>query len=317
MVKGKKIIITGGAGFIGSHVAERLIKDNQIKIYDIGLHDSLKFSSGLLNHDNLIIIKGDVRDKDLLIKESKGYNIFLHMAAIAGVSSHYNNPLKTMDVNLFGSYYALSSAKENNLELFIDFSTSEVFGKKANNVKEEDDTSQGEIKDRRWTYAISKLASESLSYCFEHSYGLPIVVVRPFNVYGPRQTGEGAIADFMRAAISDECIKITGDGSSIRSWCYVDDFVDCLIKVMYNQRAIGEVFNIGNSQAAINTKDLAEKIIAITGSKSKIQFRPHPGTDISIRVPNTDKANKLLGYNPRISLDEGLKRTYKFFSENL
>jgi nucleoside-diphosphate-sugar epimerase len=313
-IKNRNIFITGGCGFIGTWLIGKLIRNNRIWCYDNGRRFSLRMKE-LSGHRNLTLIKGDILDKKNLGRNlPKKVDLIMHLAAIAGVSSYYQMPLETMKVNMLGTYNLLEIAKDRDIGLFIDFSTSEVYGNQANNVSEEDDTSQGPVSDLRWTYSISKIAAEEFSHCYHHKYGLPVVSIRPFNVYGPGQVGEGAIQIFVSNALKNKPLFINGDGLQVRAWCYIEDFIDGVFKCMLKKRAIGEVFNIGNEKCHITTLGLAKKIIKLSGSKSEILSRPHMGTDIEKRVPDISKARKLLGYRPSVGLDEGLKRTIEWVS---
>jgi dTDP-glucose 4,6-dehydratase len=316
-IKGKNIFITGGTGFIGSWLTDLLIRHNKIWCYDNCRRISPKIKE-LLSHKNFTFIKGDILDAAKLRKSvPRKTDIVFHLAAIAGVSSYYKMPFETMSVNLIGTYNMLDIFKDKRLELFVDFSTSEVYGKYAKFVKETDDTHQGPVSDRRWTYSTSKIAAETLSHCYHYKFGLPVASIRPFNIYGPFQIGEGAVQIFSSKAINNEEIWINGDGSQVRAWCYVSDFIDGVIGCYRNRKAaIGNTFNIGNPKSSATTLQLAEKIISITGSSSRIRFRKMAGTDVEYRVPDISKAKKILGYSPVVGLSEGLKRTAEWYREN-
>lgn len=316
-VKNKNIFVTGGTGFIGSHLISLLIRKNKIWCYD----NCRRVSPGmkyLIRHKNLAFVKADIMDRAKLGRSvPKKVDMVFHLAAIAGVSSYYKMPFETMSVNLIGTYNVLELFKKRDLEVFVDFSTSEVYGKFAKNVKETDDTTQGPVSDLRWTYSTSKIAAEALSHCYHYKYGLPVISIRPFNIYGPSQIGEGAIQIFASNALQDETIWINGNGSQVRAWCYIDDFIDGVLRsVKMRKTAVGNTFNIGNPKAAATTFQLAKRIVAITGSSSKIRFRNNVGTDVEYRVPDISKAGKMLGYSPRIGLSEGLKRTIEWYREN-
>jgi UDP-glucose 4-epimerase len=211
---------------------------------------------------------------------------------------------------MLGTANALEAARLNRIaDRFIDFSTSEVFGTMAYRSTEETPTIAGSAGEARWTYAVSKLAGEHLAKAYQQQYGLPVVTVRPFNVYGPGQTGEGAIHLFIKQALRNEDIRIHGDGNQIRAWCYVDDFVDCIMRCLENPRAVGESFNIGNARAVITILGLAQAVCRVLGSKSKIVFSPALSADIAIRVPGVDKAREVLGFSAKVDLDEGIRLT--------
>lgn len=316
-IKNKNIFMTGGTGFIGSSLAGLLLNNNKIWCYDNCRRVSPKVKE-LIGNKNFTFIKGDILNKEKLKRSvPKKVDIVFHLAAIAGVSSYYKMPFETMSVNLIGTYNMLELFKNKTLDVFIDFSTSEVYGKYAKNVKESDDTTQGPVSDLRWTYSTSKIAAESLSHCYYHKYKIPVISIRPFNIYGPHQIGEGAIQIFASNAIKNKDIWINGDGSQVRAWCYIDDFINGVLRaVKLRKKAVGNSFNIGNHDATATTYQLAKKIVAITGSHSKIRFRKNIRTDVEYRVPDISKAKKILGYSPTVNLSEGLKRTIEWYREN-
>jgi len=312
MIKNKTIFITGGAGFIANTLIKYYIKDNSIVVYDNFHRDTLS-SSDVANHPNITIVKGDVLDLDALTKAMKGADIVIHAAGIAGIDTVIKNPVRTMQVNMIGTANALEAALINGIkDRFIDFSTSEVFGSMAFKSSETDQTVSGSAGEARWTYAVSKLAGEHLAHAYFKQYQLPVVTVRPFNVYGPGQTGEGAIQIFIKKALKNEDIHIDGDGSQIRAWCYVDDFVDCLISCVENPKAIGESFNIGNSRAVITILGLAQLVCRVLKSDSKIVYDPPLSADIAIRIPSVEKTKLILDFKAQVDLEEGVLRTAEY-----
>jgi UDP-glucose 4-epimerase len=222
-----------------------------------------------------------------------------------------------MRVNMIGAANALEAAQElGDVERFMDFSTSEVFGSHAFKVDEARQTVTGAVGEARWTYAVSKLAGEHLAHAYYKQYKLPTVTVRPFNVYGPGQTGEGALSIFIRKALKNEDILIFGDGSQIRAWCYVDDMVDGVLCGLAHPKAIGESFNIGNARAITTIYGLAQAVCRIVGSSSKIVFRDALSADIELRIPSITKAKELIGFEAKVDLDEGLCRTVEWIAKN-
>jgi len=313
MITGKKIFITGGAGFISNNIISRLVEKNEIVVFDNFHRDTLS-SSKYGNHKNIKIIKGDVLDFDLLVKSMKDSDIVIHAAAIAGIDTVIKKPTHTMRVNMIGTANTLEAARINGVkDRFIDFSTSEVFGSYAFKSKEDGDTISGSAGEARWTYAVSKLAGEHLAMAYFKEFGLPIVSVRPFNVYGPGQTGEGALQIFIKRALKNDDIFIYGDGNQIRAWCYVDDFVNGLLKCIEEKSAIGESFNLGNARAVMTTYGLAQTVCRVLESKSKIYFKPALSADVELRIPSVEKAEKLLGFKAQTDIDEGILETAKWF----
>ena len=314
MIENKKIFVTGGAGFIGSTVIKKLIDNNEIVAFDNLTRNTLKGLPKLLNHPNLTLIEGDVLDSEALTQSMKGADIVVHAAGIAGIDTVIKNPVKTMQVNMVGTANMLEAAHVNGVrDRVIDFSTSEVFGSMAYRSTEADVTVAGSAGEARWTYAVSKLAGEHLALAYHAQYGLPIVTVRPFNIYGPGQTGEGAIQVFIKRALNGETIHIDGDGAQIRAWCYIDDFVECLMRCLEDPAAVGNSFNIGNARAVMTILGLAETVLRVTRSKSQIVFEPPLSADIAIRIPSVDKAFKVLGFKAKVDLEDGILRTAEYF----
>jgi UDP-glucose 4-epimerase len=309
MLNHKKIFITGGAGFIANNLIRHYIENNNITVYDNFHRDTLS-GSKYAKHQNLKVIVGDVLDATLLTKSMAGADIVIHTAGIAGIDTVIINPVHTMQVNMIGTANALSAAQINGIkDRFIDFSTSEVFGSMAFRSSENDVTVAGSAGEARWTYAVSKLAGEHLAHSYYRQYKIPCVTVRPFNVYGPGQTGEGALQIFIKRALKNETIKIDGDGNQIRAWCYIDDFVDCLVRCIEDPKAIGQSFNIGNSRAVITILGLAQTVCRVLKSESKIVHVPPLSADIAIRIPSVDKANEILGFKAKVDLEEGILST--------
>jgi UDP-glucose 4-epimerase len=304
----KTIFITGGAGFIANNLIRHYVENNKIIVYDNFHRDTLT-KSGLAEHPNVIIIKGDVLNEKLLNESMAGSDTVVHAAGIAGIDSVIQNPVHTMRVNMMGTAYALESARRHKIKRFLNFSTSEVFGSMAFRSAESDQTVAGSAGEARWTYAVSKLAGEHLAHAYFRQYQLPTVTVRPFNVYGPGQTGEGAIQIFIKRALKNEMIHINGDGNQIRAWCYVDDFIDGLVRCIEDPAAIGESFNIGNARAVITILGLANAVILVLKSDSKIVFDPPLSADIEIRIPSVEKAKDILGFKAKVDLEEGITRT--------
>ncbi|MEE2756442.1 MAG: NAD-dependent epimerase/dehydratase family protein [Myxococcota bacterium] len=313
MIRDAHIVITGGAGFIGSALTERLCEHNRITLFD-NLHRNALVGTSILDRDNVKLVQGDVLDAASLDPVIRDADVVVHMASIAGVDTVMKNPTLTMRVSLLGTINALQSAyASGRCTRFVDFSTSEVFGKYAYKVAEGDATSLGAVGEARWTYAVSKLATEHLALSYYKQFGLPTVSIRPFNIFGPRQVGEGAVHHFINRAIRDETLTIHGDGSQIRSWCYIDDIVDGVLATLENDAAVGHAFNIGNPRSTLTIYHLAKLIVQLADSKSDVAFQEMNRADVELRIPNIDKARELLGYTPKVNLDEALKRTIAWY----
>lgn len=316
MIEGKNIMITGGAGFIGSTLVSYLIEKNQVIVFDSFRRDALsrqKYSK----HPNLKIVTGNIMDTKALESVMTDINIIVHCAGIAGISTVALEPVNTMLTNMVGTAKVMEAAlKLSKLERFVNFSTSEVFGQSAFNSDESDSSNIGAVGEARWTYAVSKLSGEHLAFAYNRQFRMPTVTVRPFNIYGPGQIGEGAIHVFIRRAINDEEIYIFGEGTQIRAWCYIDDMIDGLLKVIIHPKAVGESFNIGNARAITTILGLAETVCRVLESKSKIVFRPALSTDIELRIPSVKKAQDIIGFNSKVDLHAGILKTARWYREH-
>lgn len=309
MIEGKRIFITGGAGFIGSTLVGRLVENNRVVVYDNLSRDSLR-DKAFRGHENLTVVEGDIMDAASLSEAMRDAEYVIHCAAIAGIDTVIKSPTTTMRVNMVGSANVLHAAAGlNHCERVVCFSTSEVFGRQAFRSEETDMTVMGAVGEARWTYAVSKLAEEHLAIAYHHELGLPATVVRPFNVYGPGQVGEGALKTFVARALAGDPLEIHGDGSQIRAWCYVDDMIEGVLACMTHPNAPGESFNIGNPRAIETIYGLANRVVRVLGSSSKIVFAEKNYVDVELRIPSTEKAKDVLGFEARVDLDEGIRNT--------
>jgi UDP-glucose 4-epimerase len=316
MLEGKRIFITGGAGFIGTTLAGELVDRNRIVAVD-NLHRDTLTGTALADHPNFDFHEADILDADTIRTLAKGATHFVHCAAIAGVQTVLDSPVRTMRVNVIGTYNALEAAlaTKDTLERFVDFSTSEVFGTHAYNVSEGQVSTIGSVGEARWTYAVSKLAGEHMAHAYHDELQVPTVTVHPFNVYGPRQVGGGAIRAFIEDALAGKDLTVYGDGSQIRAWCYVDDMVSGVLACLERPEAVGQAFNIGNPRSAVTIYDLALRIRRLMEVPAAIVFEPLFYADVELRIPNVHKASELLGWEPKVELDEGLARTIAWYRE--
>jgi UDP-glucose 4-epimerase len=313
MITNKRIFITGGAGFIGKTLVERVVADNEVVVFDNMSRDALSGSS-VRNHRNLKVVTGDVLDIAAVRREIGGADCVVHAAGIAGIDTVAKKPTRTMWVNMVGSANVLEAAAElAHVERVVCFSTSEVFGQHALSSSETDKTVIGAVGEARWTYAVSKLAEEHLAIAYFKERGLPCTVVRPFNIYGPGQVGEGALKTFVQRALRNEPLQIHGDGTQIRAWCYVDDMVDGVMLALEHPNAVGESFNVGNARSIETIYGLANTVIRVLHSDSPIQFVRRDYADVELRIPSVAKARDLLGFEAKIGLDEGIRRTAEFY----
>lgn len=315
--EGRRVLLTGGAGFIGSHLVERLVPANEVVVLDTLRRNALA-PAGLDRHPKVTLVQGDVLDAEVVRRAAEGCDAVVHLASIAGVDTVLKNPVLTMKVSLLGTMNVLDAAvAAGTVRRVIDFSTSEVFGRYAYNVTEWDSTTLGAVGEARWTYAVAKLATEHLALNYHKQHGLPTCSIRPFNIYGPRQVGEGAVHHFIVRALRGEPIEIHNDGSQIRAWCYVDDIVDGILLALEREGAVGHAFNIGNPRSTLTIHALAREIVRLASSGSPLKFVPWNHADVELRIPNISKARELLAYEPKVDLEEGLLRTILWYRRHL
>ncbi len=313
-LQGKRIFVTGGAGFIATTLARTLVRGNEVVALDNLLRDALT-ATDLADHPNFEFHQADVLDADAVTELARGATHIVHCAAIAGVDTVLESPVRTMRVNVIGTYNVLEAAiaTQDSVERLVDFSTSEIFGTHAYNVREGQVSTIGSVGEARWTYAVSKLAGEHMAHAYHDELHLPIVTVRPFNVFGPGQIGGGAIRAFIEAALAGEDLSVRGDGAQIRAWCYVDDMVEAVRLCLEHPRAVGQSFNVGNPRSAVTIFDLAQRIKRLTGCPGEIVFAPLEYVDVELRIPNVEKARDEIGFEARVELDDGLERTIAWY----
>lgn len=312
--------MTGGAGFIGTTLVHKLLDHNKIVVYDNGHRNALR-DSPAWTHPNLFYVHGDVLDFEKLsaaVKRAEP-DMVVHLAAIAGVDTVLQVPARTMKINFIGTYNVLEAtiAHAGNVERFVDFSTSEVFGTHVYHAEEMSSTTLGTVGEARWTYAVSKLAAEHLVHNYGKETGLPTVSIRPFNVFGPRQVGVGAIHTFIVRALENRPLEIHGDGNQIRAWCYIDDMIEGILLSLVKPEAVGHVFNIGNPRGTVTINTLAEKIKTLSNSSSEIVNVEKDYVDVELRIPSIQKATELLGFRPKVDLNEGLSRAISWYREEM
>ena len=316
-----KCLITGGAGFIGSYLAEELIaRGDQVVVLD-------NLSTG--SASNLSEIRGriefeqaDILDKAVINRLVAESDFIVHLAAALGVFNIVNKPLESLKTNIQGSEIVLEAADKYKKPVLI-ASTSEVYGKNDKvPLNEEDDRIIGHPLKSRWSYSEAKAVDESLAYFYYLENKLPIRIVRFFNTVGPRQVGHYGMVlpRFVSAALKNEPLAVYGSGDQIRCFCHVDDAVRALLLVMDSDKGVGQVFNVGNNQQ-ITIMELAKKVIELTGSKSNIEkiayekAYPEGFEDMQRRVPDISKIKQVLGWTPEINLDQIIKDIAAFNSK--
>ena len=308
-----KYLVTGGAGFIGSHLTEALVRrGDSVAVLDNLSTGNLKNITSIQSRINFK--QGDVLDRNLVDELVAECDYVIHLAAALGVFNIVNKPLESLKINLQGSEIVLEAADRNKKPALI-ASTSEVYGKNDKiPLNEEDDRIIGHPLKSRWSYSEAKAVDESLAYFYYLENKLPIRIVRLFNTVGPRQVGNYGmvVPRFVSAALKNQQLQVYGNGDQIRCFCHVDDAVKALLLVMDSDKAVGNVFNIGNNQQ-ISILELAKKIIAITGSKSEIvkvpysEAYPEGFEDMQRRVPDISKIKSVIGWTPKIGLDQIIK----------
>ena len=317
------ILVTGGAGFIGSHLAEKLLKEgHSIAVLDnlsTGKYANIKH---LTSNKKFSYTIGSILNKNILETMIKDTDQIYHLAAAVGVKYIIDNPLLSLQTNISGAENVLEFANKYKKKVLI-VSTSEIYGKSDNiPFTEEDDRLLGSTHISRWSYSSAKAIDEFFALAYYREKKLPVVIVRCFNTVGPRQTGQYGmvIPKFVRNALLNHPITIFGDGKQTRCFCDVDDVADGLIKLMNNKKAVGEIFNIGNDKS-ISIEELAHKIKKLTNSRSKIEYINYEDAyeegfeDMMHRKPDLSKIAKLIEYKPRYNLDQILKRTIDYFEE--
>lgn len=309
------VLLTGGAGFIGTALARRFLsKGLPVTVFDVFMRDALQYFPEVANHPNLRRIEGDVRDLTAVKSAIGDATLVFHLAAIAGVRKYFRIPAEVMEINVVGTYNLLESIKGNRrVRAFFDFSTSEIYGSDCFGASEDSDVKMENISAKRWTYATSKIASEKFGMAFYWQYGVPFIGIRPFNVYGPGQVGEGVISYFLNNCLRNETIKVTGDGSQSRTYCYIDDFLDGIELLRENlDQAVGTSFNIGCASEILSVLSLAQLAQELAAVSPGIEFVDHAGDDVMVRSPSINKI-KALGFNPKIGLREGLRLTLEWY----
>ncbi|MFA5783510.1 MAG: GDP-mannose 4,6-dehydratase [Phycisphaerae bacterium] len=310
-----RALVTGGAGFIGSHLVEKLLQSGR----SVTAIDDL--STGNLNNlqkvkDNksFKFVRGNVRNKEMIDPLIKDCDVVYHLAAAVGVQLIVDEPVRTIETNIHGCEVVLESANRYGKKVLI-ASTSEVYGKsEAVPFMEDDDTVLGSTRFARWSYACSKAIDEFLAFAYHDQFNLPVVIVRIFNTVGPRQIGQYGmvVPRFVKSALKNEPVQIYGTGKQCRCFVHVSDVVGGFISLMQCEQAAGGIYNIGSDEE-MSIEELADKIIALTGSKSEKRYISYEEAygkefdDMMRRVPSLEKINKVIGYKPKMSLEQTLQ----------
>ena len=310
-----KVLVTGGAGFIGSHLAERLLKDgNRVVVVDNLSTGSIENIESFKNEADFKFVEGDIRDAELMETLVERSETVYHLAAAVGVKLIADRPVHTIETNISGTEVVLDAVNKFNKSVFI-ASSSEIYGKnEAVPFREDDDIVLGNTGVPRWSYACSKAIDEFLALAFHQQYKLRAVIGRFFNTVGPRQTGQYGmvVPRFVQWALKGEPVSIYGTGQQMRCFCYIEDVVDAVIGLMNSEQTAGNVYNIGSTEE-VSIESLADKIIEMTGSKSKKEYVAYeeaygmPMEDMMRRVPSLERIKKAIGWEPKTSLTETLQ----------
>lgn len=311
-----KALITGGAGFIGSHLAEYLIKKKQqVIILDDLSTGNLRNLANIHQSPSFHFYKGSILDVSLLEKLIKSADIIYHLAAVVGVQLVVNHPLQTIENNIHGTENVLKIAGKYRKKVVFT-STSEVYGKSSKDkFSENDDLISGPTTKSRWSYAASKIIDEHLALAYLKEKKLPVVIVRLFNTIGERQSGRYGmvVPRFINQAYSNKDITIYGNGKQSRCFCYVGDVVWALKKLMDRKEAVGEIYNIGSTES-VTIEELANRVIKLISSKSKKVYIPYDKAygegfeETMKRMPDIDKIKKIIGFQPKFNLDAIIER---------
>ena len=306
------VLVTGGAGFIGSHLAERLLeRGHRVLALDnlsTGQHENIAHLTG---RNDFEFVLGSILNVDLVDDLAARADVIFHLAAAVGVQLIVEKPLESLATNIRGSEIVFEKAHKYGPKILVT-STSEIYGKNTSDrLHEDDDRILGSPLKSRWSYSEAKAIDEILAYTYWREKGLETVIVRLFNTVGPRQTGHYGmvIPRFVSQAIRGEPVTVYGDGTQTRCFCYVGDVVDALIDLINEPDAYGKVFNLGG-QEEVSMKELAERIIKIADSESPVRFVSYEDAyeegfeDMQRRVPDIDRANALVGFTPKASLDD-------------
>ena len=314
----KTVLVTGAGGFIGSHLTEKLVNlGADVKAF---VRYNSRNDWGLLEmapekvKKNLEIIMGDMRDTNAITEACDGIDIIFHLGAIIAIPYSYLHPRETVETNIIGTLNVLKAGFDNSVEKIIHTSTSEVYGTAQYLPIDEKHPLQGQSP-----YSASKIGADKIAESFFRSYDLPVVTIRPFNTYGPRQSARAVIPTIITQMLTSDIVHI-GSTNPKRDFTYIDDTVDGFIKIAQKDKIAGEVINIG-SNSEISIGDLVDKIKSITGKKAKVKteasrVRPKKSEVLRLCADNS-KAKKLLGWEPKISLGDGLKSTVKWISDNI
>ena len=313
------VLVTGGAGFIGSHLVERFLEeDRHVYVVDDLSTGRLDNLSAVRSHPKLHVIVDSVLNYPMLGDVIARVREVVHLAAVVGVKRVLEHPVTTITTNVRGTEIILDLCNRHRTKVFV-ASTSEIYGKGGENLDEDHDRVMGSVRNWRWAYACTKKIDEFLGVAYHAEHGLPVIIGRFFNIVGPRQTGEYGMVlpTFVRQALAGEELTVYGDGEQRRCFCHVEDTVDAITGLMKSDAAVGDIFNIGVEQE-ITIRGLAEKVIERSGSKSRLRLIPYETAygrgfeDMDRRQPNISKITRVTGWRPGRSLDDIIEGAIAF-----
>lgn len=315
------VLITGGAGFIGSHLTEALLeRGDTVCAIDNLSTGSMENIQHLQKESEFSFVVADVMSESVMRKLIEECDIIYHLAAGVGVKYVMDSALSSFLTNISGTEIVLKLADSSGKKKVILTSTSEVYGNNGKvPFKEEDDRILGSVYNTRWGYSISKAVGEFLALAYWREKNLPTVTIRPFNACGPRQTGQYGmvVPRFVQSALLGQPLTVHGDGTQTRCFTYIGDVINAMIALAENEKAVGDVFNVGSDQE-ISIRELAERVLKLTGSNSEIRYIPYEESygkgfiDIKRRVPDITKIRELTGWTPKVQLDDLLMTVIEY-----
>lgn len=313
----RQLLVTGGAGFIGFSLVNAL-SEAEIVVFDNFARSHPKVQLALSKMSHVTVVSGDILDREAIQVAAKGCDTIIHCAAVAGVQTVSLNSFDTLAVNGVGSLNVLHAARDNSVAQVVVLSTSEVYGPMALEAHESNPTVILPAGEPRWTYAASKLFEEHAALALHRPDGTKCMVVRPFNVYGPGQVGDGAVRNFILAALQDNDLVVRSSPFAVRSWCYIDDFVHALICLINGGLGWGRIVNIGDPSTAVSVLELARLVLKnVPNSRSKIVVNEIPQVDIVERTPDVTLLNSLISNFVTVPLETGIRQTVDWLSGSL
>lgn len=309
--------MTGGAGFLGSHLVGRLLKEGfKVKVFDNSWRGSKRNLGELLNH--IEFIEGDIRDFNAVRNAIKNTDVIYHLASVQGTKHFYLNPDLALEVGLIGNMNVAKAAVEAKVKRIIFTSSSEVYG-----IPEYIPTDEShpmiipDIKNPRWSYAIQKIAGEGIFLNYGRKFGFTTTIVRIHNAYGPKMGWNHVIPEFIKRIVLNETFTVQGKGTETRSFCFIDDIIEGIFLSATKEEGKNEIFNIGNPKEEVSINQLVESLSKICGKNLNSVYVESPEGSTEKRKPDISKASKLIGYKPRVNLDRGLKKTFDWYNNEI